>query len=823
MVQEEFCLSPEFPADAVKEGWNKGFDIAHLAYGNNQWAVMMNDRLKYSGQNYYQRGTFPVACIEEGWKNDLYITALAYGNATWVLVMSKGPAYNDQVWRSGSKVPVKEMEKAGKEGYSATLVAYGEKRWVAVLSRDGKTRDQTIGVSAGFPEGQIDDGWRKGFLITSLVYGDGQWVLVMTKPEAPLHQYWLRNSAFPSGQIGEKQRQDFILTHLSCNGGEWVAVVTTTEADPDGGRTKRRRSGHQDNITSKDPEAGGGNSGTDLTDEQRYERAMKKLHQMVGLKKLKGEVDSLMKYIHVEKLRQEKGLSVNPVSLHAVFSGPPGTGKTTVARLLGKIYQTIGLLESGHVVEVDRSGLVAEYVGQTAVKTNQAIDRALDGILFIDEAYSLIGTGQGGFGREAVDTLVKRMEDERGRLVVIVAGYPEEMRDFINSNPGLASRFTQFFTFNDFTPDELTEIMANHVADRKFTLSAEAGAKMGRYFRFLFESRTKTFGNARIVRNLFEDLIRCQAVRLAAMENPTPEELQALTLADAEEALRDDFTEPGEENLETIMGEMNRLTGLGPVKQDLRRLAEFVRMESLRKEKGLPVTPLMLHAVFSGPPGTGKTTVARYYGRILKALGILPKGHTVEVSRADLVGKYVGHTAPRTLQAIDRAMHGVLFIDEAYMLVRGGENDFGQEALETLLKRMEDDRDKFVVILAGYEREMEELIDSNPGLRSRFSQYFYFPNYSPEELRQIFGSIAEQKRYRIDDAASQALIGYFTGLEQEEVNSLGNARLSRNLFEAAVKCLSERISCLGSPSVEQLSTITGEDLERAIASRRPGN
>ncbi|HPS62835.1 MAG TPA: AAA family ATPase, partial [Bacteroidales bacterium] len=693
---------------------------------------------------------------------------------------------------------------------------------VAVLSREGNPREQTIGVTTGFPEGSIDEGWEKGFLITSLVYGDGKWVLVMTKPETTLHQYWIRNTTFPAGQIREKQQLDFILTHLSCSGEEWVAVVTSREADPAAGVANTRKTRPKKSQPDDGTAPNGGTTGTDLTDEERFALAMKELNQLVGLKKLKEDVDSLLKYIRVEKLRKENGLSANPVSLHAVFSGPPGTGKTTVARLLGKIYTSLGLLKSGHVVEVDRSGLVAEYVGQTAIKTNQAIDRALDGILFIDEAYSLIGTGQGGFGKEAVDTLVKRMEDERGRLVVIVAGYPDEMRDFINANPGLSSRFTQFFTFNDYNPEELAEIMAGYVAERKFTLSPDAGAKMIRYFRFLFESRTKTFGNARIVRNLFEELIRCQAVRLAAVENPTPEELQTITLADAEEALRDDFTEPGEENLDSILAEMSRLTGLEPVKQELRRLAEFVRMETLRKEKGLPVTPPMLHAVFFGPPGTGKTTVARYYGRILKALGILPKGHTVEVSRADLVGKYVGHTAPKTLQVIDRAMHGVLFIDEAYMLVRGGENDFGQEALETLLKRMEDDRDKFVVILAGYEREMEELIDSNPGLQSRFAQYFHFPNYSPAELGQIFNSIAEQKRYRVDDTAVQVLLRYFAGLKPEEVNSLGNARLSRNLFEAAVRCLSERISGFESPSVEQLSTITGEDMQRAIASRTPG-
>ncbi len=262
------------------------------------------------------------------------------------------------------------------------------------------------------------------------------------------------------------------------------------------------------------------------------EELLAQLDDLVGLEAVKKDVKSMINLIKVRKLREETGLPVPPMSLHMVFMGNPGTGKTTVARLLGGLYAAIGALSKGQLVEVDRSGLVAGYVGQTAIKTQEVIQSALGGVLFIDEAYSLSSGGENDFGREAIETLLKAMEDHRKDLVVIVAGYSGPMEGFLTSNPGLESRFNKYITFPDYTGPELNAIFRSLCEKNGYVLDGEGEAFAEEYFQSLYESRDENFGNGRDVRNCFEDMILRQANRVAAMEAPGREDLMTFTAAD---------------------------------------------------------------------------------------------------------------------------------------------------------------------------------------------------------------------------------------------------------------------------------------------------
>jgi AAA+ superfamily predicted ATPase len=253
--------------------------------------------------------------------------------------------------------------------------------------------------------------------------------------------------------------------------------------------------------------------------------AMQELKSLIGLQVVKDEIITFVNFLKIQKQREEKGLKSSQLSYHCVFTGNPGTGKTTVARIVAEIYKELGILQKGHLVETDRSGLVAEYVGQTAVKTNNIIDSALDGVLFIDEAYSLVGGGENDYGKEAIATLLKRMEDNRDRLVVILAGYTTEMQEFINSNSGLQSRFNRYIDFPDYSAEELHQIFEFNLKKFDYTISEKATEKLKAYFERIVNGKDINFGNARFVRNFFEKTLERQANRLSSENNLTTEKL----------------------------------------------------------------------------------------------------------------------------------------------------------------------------------------------------------------------------------------------------------------------------------------------------------
>ena len=334
---------------------------------------------------------------------------------------------------------------------------------------------------------------------------------------------------------------------------EYITECTdklTAICDTSGVRKSKEALNPLDYVTSGEPsftekhgfqtQSAGGEekSAQGKTEEQprpSLEELMEQLDALVGLDEVKKDVKSLVNLMKVRKLRQENGLPVPPMSLHMVFMGNPGTGKTTVARLISGLYAAIGVLSKGQLVEVDRSGLVAGYVGQTALKTQEVIKSALGGVLFIDEAYSLSSGGENDFGREAIETILKAMEDHRDDLIVIVAGYSGPMGDFLSSNPGLESRFNKYFYFPDYTGEQLMAIFGAQCDKNGYTLTEESEKAARELFDRLYEERNENFGNGRDVRNRFEDMIVRQSNRVAMMENPSKDDLMAVLPEDLEE------------------------------------------------------------------------------------------------------------------------------------------------------------------------------------------------------------------------------------------------------------------------------------------------
>ncbi len=560
-----------------------------------------------------------------------------------------------------------------------------------------------------------------------------------------------------------------------------------------------------------------------IKEPETIEEVLKELNSLIGLENIKKKINEHITYLNYVKLRKEKGFNDDEnISLHSVFTGNPGTGKTTVVRILGQMYKKIGLLSRGHVVEVDRADLVAEFIGQTAPKVKENITKARGGILFIDEAYSLARKNDDSkdFGKEVIEIILKEMSDGKGDIAIMCAGYPQEMEIFLESNPGLKSRFSHFFHFDDYLPEELFSICVSAANKKGMQISQPAQEIIKKAMVDAYRDRDKTFGNARFANSIITEAKINLGIRLMSLPNVNElsnETLSTIDVPDVEKIFKSNHKKQlhlnvDDELLRSSMAELNKLIGINNIKQDI---DELIRLVQYYRETGKDVlNKFSLHSVFVGNPGTGKTTVARIIGKIYKALGLLEKGHVIECERESLVAGFLGQTAIKTKEQIERAKGGVLFIDEAYALAGNSKDDFGKEAIEVILKNMEDMRGQFSVIVAGYPDNMNVFLESNPGLKSRFDHTFIFEDYSAEELFEIAQILYANENLTPNSEASEHLIKYISAIYANRDRYFGNARTIRKIVEESIKNQNLRMASIPSAqrTQEMLNTLTLADV-----------
>ncbi len=514
------------------------------------------------------------------------------------------------------------------------------------------------------------------------------------------------------------------------------------------------------------------------------------LENMTGLERVKKEVRAQIARVNISMKAAKAGAKHKDShgTFHMAFVGEPGTGKTTVAKMVGKIYCALGVLPGDEVYTVSRADLVSQYIGGTARCVREVCQRADGGVLFIDEAYSLVNSEQDSYGKEAVDTLIQEMENRRDTMMVILAGYEKPMMEFFKANPGFKSRVPNIIHFDDYELEEMVQIFESMAVADGYYLDADALSRLSGLLRE--KSKEADFGNARGVRNVLDQVIAAQSQRLSAQLAQGDENVQInydeLTGADIEVIQQKVNTE--EKTIEQLLEELERLEGLQSVKKQVNDMVNSMKYINLMKERGLNPgrNQGTMHLIFSGNPGTGKSTVASLLGQIYVKLGVLRKNTFILAKRSDLIAQYMGQTAARVANKVAEADGGILFIDEAYQLYNGEQDSYGEEAIGTLLSLVEEKRDSLMVILAGYTENMDEFLEVNPGLRSRFPNIIEFMDYSVDELLRIFEKMAVIDGKKLEDGVLSLVKQEIENRRAGNEKEFANARGVRNILDEII-------------------------------------
>ena len=503
----------------------------------------------------------------------------------------------------------------------------------------------------------------------------------------------------------------------------------------------------------------------------KKETVAEALEDIVGLKAVKEKVKEFEKYMLFKVKAESEGLKLENTNMHMIFTGNPGTGKTRIARIMAKMLFDMGIIQENKLVEVERKDLVAGYIGQTAQKTSEVIQDAIGGVLFIDEAYSLASESKNDFGTEAIATLIKAMEDQKDRLVVIFAGYKDEMKNFLDINPGISSRIGYTFDFPDYNTDELVEIFYRKINKMGFECRKECELEIKKIC--VYFSQRKDFGNGRFVDKLVQETILKHAIN--------DNQVSKIEVDDIPSIRELNNSSDNEETTEELL---SNVIGLTDLKKKIQEFENYVKFIKEAEKKNISVPNQNMHMIFTGNPGTGKTTIARIMAKILYNAGIVQENKLIEVERKDLVGEYIGQTAQKTTEVIEKALGGILLIDEAYSLVSKYRNDFASEAIATLIKAMEDHRGEFIVIFAGYKKEMGEFLKMNSGIASRIGYTFDFPDYTREELCEILYKKLEKCNLKIEELAKKKIfeiMNYFCNVE-----NIGNGRFADKVLQEII-------------------------------------